>query len=355
MNVGILGIGTFLPPDVRTNDWWPRSIVAEWEKRAVLSKERVGGQAPTLRPGERQVLEAMSAYVDDPFRGAVERRVMPAEMKSSDMEIASARQALERSGVATDSIDFVITYSFCPDELLCPNAFVLHEALGLPRHCFTTGVEAACNSFLVALTLAEKLVAGGARNGLVVQSCGISRLLRQEDPTSAWFGDGAASVVVGRSERGGILASATLTDSSLHPAVVTGVPGRAWYEEGRSYFYAKDRASAFRIMAGVADCGKEVIGLALERAGVLPGDVDFFACHQISPWMRKTVQDYCGLTRAKSVETFTWAGNLASVNVPLVLDLGGREGLLREGDRVVLYGGGAGITYSATVLRWGRA
>lgn len=353
--VGILGVGAYLPPEVRTNDWWPAGTVREWEQRAVLSQKRIEAVPDEQwRPGERAVLAAMRGYLSDPFRGAVERRVMPEGMRSSDMEYEACRIAIERAGIRPDEIDVVLNYSFVPDELLCANAFPLHERLGLSRNCFTSGIEAACNSFLIGLTMAESMIRSGiGRNVLLVQSCGISRILPPEEPTSAWFGDGAAAVVVGpvAADRG-IIGRATRTVSSLHRGVVTGVKERAWYEDGRSWFFAKDRSAAFRIMVGVADDADEIIGAALGDAGLERPDVSFFACHQIAPWMRSTVQAFTGLERARSVETFHWAGNLASVNVPLVLSIAERDGLLRDGDVVALYGGGAGVTFSSSVLRW---
>lgn len=354
-SVGILGVGSYLPDEVRTNDWWPRSVVEKWEQKTVLAKQRLE-KSLSDRPGEALVLEAMRKIAGDPFRGAKERRVLSASMQPSEMEIAAARQAISSSGINPAEIDLVISYSFVPDELLCPNAFPIHYALGLSSTCVTLGVEAACNSFLAAFNIADAMISSGqARHALVVQSSAISRILPPDDPQSAWFGDGAAAVVMGAVREGyGVLGRASRTDSSLHRAVVTGVPDKRWYDEGRSLFYAKDRASAFRIMAGVADMGREVIEAAIQNAAVPKEAIRFFACHQISPWMRSLVQEFVGLSHATSVETFDWVGNLASVNVPLVLHIGSKEGLLKDGDVVAMYGGGAGITYSSVVLRWGK-
>src|SRR2546430_10307930 len=32
-NVGILGVGSYLPPTVRQNDWWPADVVEGWKAR----------------------------------------------------------------------------------------------------------------------------------------------------------------------------------------------------------------------------------------------------------------------------------------------------------------------------------
>lgn len=56
-NVGILGLGVYLPPEVRRNDWWPEAHVARW-------------------------MEARGA--------AAERHVMPDDMSVFDMEERAA-------------------------------------------------------------------------------------------------------------------------------------------------------------------------------------------------------------------------------------------------------------------------
>ena len=46
MSVGILGVGSYLPEQVRTNDWWPRSIVDEWEEKTILARKRLETPSP---------------------------------------------------------------------------------------------------------------------------------------------------------------------------------------------------------------------------------------------------------------------------------------------------------------------
>lgn len=45
-------------------------------------------------------------------------------------------------------------------------------------------------------------------------------------------------------------------------------------------------------------------------------------------------------------------GNMSSATIPVLLDEWNRGGRLREGDRLVLSGFGAGLTYGASVLVW---
>jgi len=176
------------------------------------------------------------------------------------------------------------------------------------------------------------------------------------DPQSAWFGDGATAEVIGASQgAAGILGRSTMTESRLRNAVAIGRAGSKWYEApGRLGMVSPDRKSGYQILLGFADYGKRVVDAALSDAGLSSSDVTFFGCHQAQIWQRRVAQRYCGLDAARALDTFDWAGNLTSANLPLVLEVAQRGGVLRDGDVVALYGGGAGVTVSGLIAKWGR-
>ena len=93
---------------------------------------------------------------------------------------------------------------------------------------------------------------------------------------------------------------------------------------------------------------------ALAQAKVSPDEIQFYGGHQGSSYLRRVTQEYFGLTNARYVDTFAWAGNLSASSVPLSLQLGERDNMLREDDLVALYAGGVGYTWSCMVMRWGR-
>ncbi len=354
-NVGILGVGAYLPPEVRTNAWWPESITRAWtEKRAAGRAKRP--EAKPATEGMARVMAATEAMKDDPFQGSRERRVMPEGMRSSDMELRAAKEAIERAGIDPQEIGLVLLHAAVPDYLVTNNACLLHHQLGLRPECLSMATDAACTSFVLQLALAEQFIASGrAKYALLVQSCGISRLLDVAEPVSPWFGDGSTAVVVGKvSEGRGILASAQRTEGSLYYGIVASVPQKAWYEEGRVLMYSADQAAAWRTFCEIADRGKEVCGHVLREAGHRPEDVNFFGVHQGTPWARTVTRDHFGLTAAKSVETFAFAASIFAGNIPLALSIGEKEGLLRPDDLLLTFAGGAGLTYGSTLIRWGR-
>jgi len=353
MNVGILGVGSHLPETVRTNDWWPKATVERWESKTA---QRAGSVEEHRTDGERRVIEAMQRQGGDPFKGAIERRVIADSDEPSDLETRAAEAALSAAGIDRSEIDLLLGSSYCPDILAMPNAIIVHRKLGLSPRCFTTSIEAACNSFLMQLELAQQMIASGrAHHALLVQSSVASRILRSDEPFSPWFGDGATAVVVGRVSDGrGVIAASHRSDSSYGRTLVCGVSGKRWHDEGRAALFVEDRKAAHKMLLAVADMGKETLDDCFAMSGTKPADVGYFASHQASIWFRTVCQDYIGMTNARAVDSFSWAGSLTGCNLPLVLDAGVKEGMLRSGDLVALYSGGTGVVYSGALVRWGR-
>jgi 3-oxoacyl-[acyl-carrier-protein] synthase III len=351
LRVGLLGVATYLPPDIRRNDWWPAALVDGWQRGAPPIPTPAASE---LTPGVRQVLAAMEEQARDPFLGVIERRVMAPTMTSHDMEREAAELAIARAGVARDEIDVLLTHTAVPEYLLSNSACELHRTLRLSPRCLAMQAEASGHSFLMQLTLAEAMIkAGGARHALLVQSTAASRLLDPEDPHGPLLGDGAAAVVVGRAPRGGLLATVHRSDGSYPRALVASVRGGRWYDGGRIVLHRADPAAALQIFLETADRACEVIGAALAASGHTADEVALFAVHQGTPWLRAVTQQATGLTRARFVDTFATTGYLLGASIPLVLEQAQLRGLVAPGALAVLHGGGVGSTYGAAVVRWG--
>jgi 3-oxoacyl-[acyl-carrier-protein] synthase-3 len=356
-SIGLLGVATYLPPETRTNAWWPAATLERWQRA------RPAAPPPPPLPEARtaamtRVLEAMSQQAADPFHGVTQRHVMPAGMTAGEMELHAAERAIAHAqahaALARDEIDAVFTHTAVPDYLMSNTACVLHHALGLAPRCLSVQVDAASHSFMTQLTLAEHMIASGrARHVLLVQSTAASRLIDPEDPLSPMFGDGAAAVVVGRVRDGGLLATVHHT-SGRHPrALIASVPGGRWYDDGHVVLHSADPSGARQVFLHTIDFAIDVVGQALREARLAPAEIEFFAVHQGTPWLRRVAQDMLGLTNARTVDTFEATGYLFGASIPLVLETAQRRGLIARGDRVALYGGGVGATYGAMVLRWG--
>ncbi|MGE0546070.1 MAG: 3-oxoacyl-ACP synthase III family protein [Kofleriaceae bacterium] len=352
-NVGILGLGMYLPAEVRRNDWWPAELVARWMEQRKTAPRPV---IQATSEGTQRVLAAMAEQAVDPFQGAVERRVMSPGMTVFDMEEHAARQAIERSGVPTSRIDFVLSHTIVPDHQVGNTACEIHHRLGLPRACFAMQTEAAAYSFLLQITLAQSMIVSGqASHALIVQSCAASLLLDATDPISPLFGDGATAVVLGPVSAGrGVLGSVHYANGQSPRTLVAGVRGRRWFDDGRVTFHVADQQQMHATFLETADVCKSSVDAVREKTALAAKDVDWLFTYQGTPWLRRVVQDYAGLQHAKSIETFALTGYLCSAIIPSGLALAEQQNLLADDQVLVMTGGGTGMTCGAIAMRWGR-
>ncbi|HEY1557960.1 MAG TPA: 3-oxoacyl-[acyl-carrier-protein] synthase III C-terminal domain-containing protein [Kofleriaceae bacterium] len=332
-------------------------MTAEWEERTAARLTRGTSPSPEALPeGAKLTLEAMARYASDPFRGAVQRRIMPEGMTTHEMEASAAREALSRAGIGLDHVDVLLVQTIVPEQLLPNTACNTHRLLGLKRDTLVISTEVACNAFAVHASLAQALIASGqARHVLSVHSSAMNRLLRRSEPDSAWWGDGAGAVVYGAVSDGrGLLAVTHRADGASSNAIVLGVPGQRWWESGAIQLHSPERDQTRSMLFGIAERAREAIHSSMAQARLAPADVDFYASHQGTVWLTEVTAKYAGIDKAKTVSTFPSFGNISSVNLPLILAIAEREHLIEPGSTIVTFSGGAGETWSSVALRWGR-
>ena len=356
-NVGILGIGVFLPGEPRSNDYWPAAVIERWREglaRNAAVAETITAEQEQATEGMRAVLRALQQHSDDPFQGTTSRHAIEPSAAPSDMELVAARRALDAAGIDIADVDILSCFSAVPDHLTVTNACLLHRKLGLRQDCLTFGVDSAGNSFLHQLELARALLGQGEHHyALLVQSTAWSRLVPPDAYFAPTVGDAATAVVVGRvSGRRGILASAHFTDGSRYEALVTGVPGKRWHE-GTPVTYSLNPKVAFEMLLAIPDRAAALVASALESADLTTRDVDFFACYQGTAWIGPLAQASSGLSHARALHTFSWTGHVNTCAIPIALFEARERKLLKDDEIVVGFAGGSGETICAMILRYG--
>ncbi|MEZ4402748.1 MAG: 3-oxoacyl-[acyl-carrier-protein] synthase III C-terminal domain-containing protein [Kofleriaceae bacterium] len=348
--VGILGVGVHLPPTRRPNGWWPAEVVAAWHRPPPPGPPP---PAPTTAAG-RAIAQAMAAD-PDPFAGVRARHVLAPEFDAIDMEELAARAALDHAGCTPAQVDLVLAHSPVPAVLHGNPACELHHRLGLRATAPSLEVTAAGYAFLAQLAVAHAMItAGAATTALLVQSALGSRLNHPTDPLSGRFGDAATAVVVGAVADGfGLRSAAHRTDGATpHTLVATTASGR-WYDAGPVQMTVPDPMAMRRLLLDTVDRGCEVVAAALAQAALPAAAVDVFLAHQGAAWLQALTREHAGLVKAATVDSYADTAHIGAASVPLDLRLAWDRGLLTSGAEVVLFAGGTGMTYGATVLRWG--
>lgn len=351
--IGIITVGTCLPSETRTNEWWSADLQAGW---AADVRPAPPPALEQLTPNARRIVAAMAGQRHDPFQGTRRRHILDASQTSTDLEAAAGLDAIARAGIRSEEIDVLLTHTVAPQYLLTNSAAKLHLRLGLKPECFALQVEAAAYAFLSQLEIAAAMIsAGKARYALLVQSSAATQLVEPTSALSPIFGDAATAVLVGPVETAGLLASNHFADGRYPDTLVAGVPGHSWYASGRSVIHMADPVGMRDVLLQTVDLCERSVTDVLGRAKLAPERVDFFCIHQGTAWLREIAQAQCGMAHARSIETFAETGYIFGAIMPYALRTAEDRGLLSAGDHVVLFGGGTGMTFGAAVLQWGRA
>lgn len=92
---------------------------------------------------------------------------------------------------------------------------------------------------------------------------------------------------------------------------------------------------------------------ALDKANLAVEDVDLFVLHQANVRIIESVAKRLKSDLSKFPMNLDKIGNMSSATIPVLLDELNRDKKLKKGDRLVLSGFGAGLTYGASILVWG--
>lgn len=313
----ITGTGSYLPERVVTN--------SELESRIDTSDEWIVSRT-----------------------GIQARHVAADGEMTSDLALHAARAALEAAGRSAGEIDLIIVATTTPDMVFPSTACILQDKLGATGAA-AFDVQAVCTGFIYALSVAERMVAGGGfRRALVVGAEVFSRLLDWNDRrTCVLFGDGAGAVVLEASEAPGIIRTHLGADGSLgHILRVPG--GIAGGELRGSPFLEMDGQAVFRL--AVRALG-ESAALLLRAAEMQPADIDWFIPHQANMRIINAVAQKIGIAPERVVTTVARHGNTSAASVPLALDAAVRDGRVHAGQTALLQGVGGGMTWGSVLLR----
>jgi len=303
----------------------------------------IGSALPARRVGNDEVAARIgvdAAWIER--RTGIRSRhwVAPGERVADLAAVAGAR-ALADANIGPADLDLVLVATLTPDELTPNCAPLVAHALGTSVAAIDVG--AACTGFLSALSLAgAQIESGRADHVLVIGAEAMSRFLDKEDRrTAGVFGDGAGAVVL--SQGAGAIGPVVLRSAGDYaPLIVAAHDDQLIRMEGHDTFVA---AVAFLCESTLDACAEADVGL---------DDVDLFVFHQANARILSAVAERLRIDPARVVDAIADVGNTSAASLPLALAAAADADRVKRGDRVLLGAVGAGFTYGATVIDWGR-
>lgn len=303
-----------------------------------------------------ELVETSDEWIQE--RTGVVRRHIIREETTVSMASEAGLRALKDAGVSPEEIDLILVSTISSNVIIpCAACEVQKELGAVNATCFD--LSAACTGFVIAYnTAAAYLACGIYRTALVIGSESLSNLTNWKDRgTCILFGDGAGAVVMKASDRkfylpvthsegakGEALACKSRHDSNgltteLRPERMT----------GQEYFMQMDGQAVFKFaVKKVPEIVKEV----LERNNTAQRDIDWYILHQANRRIVEAVAKRLNEPIEKFPMNLQEYGNTSSASIPILLDELKKDGRLKSGQKIVLAGFGAGLTWGAVVIEW---
>lgn len=341
----ITGTGSYIPPDIVTNDDLSHMVETsdEWIRT----------------------------------RTGIRNRHIAKNMDNSDMAACAARSAIENAGIDSSDIGLIIAATSTPDYSFPNLASLVQSKVGIKDAvCFD--ISAACTGFITALDIADAMLKKGTYGyALVIGSEKMSGIVNWKDRNvCVLFGDGAGAVIlqadniddaytssikyisinnvnsVESSKMSETVYSGHIIDSDIHndankAMVLTG--GRKGIRDASDAYIHMNGQEVFRFAVRKVP---ETIETLLRRNNLKVDDISRYILHQANVRIIEAVAKRLGVDIAGFPVNIGEYGNTSSASIPILLDELNQQGELKKNDKLVLAGFGAGLSWGSVLLEW---
>ena len=317
---------------------------------------RITGTGSAL-PGRivtNKELEQMVETSDEWIRertGIGERHVSVGETVVT-LASEAARKALEQAGKRAEEIDLILVATSTPENVFPCTACEVQREIHA-EHAAGFDLNAACSGFLFALQTAQAYIQAGIyRTVLVIGVDSMSHMVDWSDrSTCILFGDGAGAVVL-RESKGGLFVQAAHSDGAKGD-VLTGCSRhrKNWDhpDEAKAAYIQMDGQSVFKFAVRRVP---EIVEELLEKARIQKEEISYFFLHQANRRIIEAAAKRTGVDISRFPMNLQEYGNTSAASIPILLDEWNKKGLLKKGDKLVLAGFGAGLSWAGSLLEW---
>ncbi|MEG2350171.1 MAG: beta-ketoacyl-ACP synthase III [Hungatella sp.] len=320
MTTKIIGTGSYVPEAVVTNDDLAR------------------------------VVETSDEWIQS--RTGIKERRIAAAMGTSEMAARAAQRALEDAGMTAGELDIIILATSSPDHCFPSGACEVQAAIGA-THAVAFDISAACSGFIFAFhTMHSYLKSGIYKTGLIIGADMLSKLVDWTDRgTCVLFGDGAGAAVV-KAEETGVIHMVMGSDGSRGSVLMCGARTSENFITGKKPqlgYMTMDGQEVFKFaVKTVPQCIRQL----LEESHTDTDEIRYFVMHQANYRIFESIGKRLGVSMERMPMNIERYGNTSGASIPILLDEMNRGGKLQRGDKLILAGFGAGLTWGATLLEW---
>jgi len=282
--------------------------------------------------------------------GIKERHYATENEFTSDLCVAAARRLISEQNITVEDVDFVIVATITPDQIFPSVSSQVTHQLGI-KNVGAIDISAACAGWVYGLILAQSLVNSGMyKKVLVFGGETLTKITDFTDRTTCiLFGDGAGVALVENGPYGKFYNGIAGTN---------GEGGKELYMTHLSSMINNEQLinngkliqNGKAVFKWAVTTVSQKIGELLALNNLTIDDIDWFIPHSANMRIIEAIGTNIGISKEKTLESVQFYGNTSSASIPLAFNEGLREGKIKKGDKVLLFGFGGGLSYAGTII-----
>ena len=302
---------------------------------------------------------AEEAFISDKV-GAATRYFLTKDESGTDLSEVACRKLFEQDGLDPASVGLLVVVTQTPDYRIPHNSALLQHRLNLPLTTAAFDISLGCSGYVYALSICKGLMdAQNIENCILVTCDPYSKIMDKTDRgTYAVFGDGATATWLSQSDGAdiGLADMGTCGEHGEHLILKNGGAVSPLYsvhddevptfEAADSTLKMKGRGIFNFVLANVPGS----IEKCLELNNLSHADIDYYALHQGSFYMLKSLARKAGLSSDKMLYNIQDYGNTVSSSVPMLMETLIVDKKVESGTRVLLSGFGVGLSWATNVV-----
>ena len=337
VNVGIVGVGTYLPKNIMTAKEISEKTNGIWSEEAVSLK-----------------------------LGIVQKYVPGEDDGTQEMGVRAAKACLENTGVDPKDIDVILCIGEEWKEYpLTTSAIYIQDQIGAVN-AWGIDVQNRCCTCVAAMEIAKSMliadddidtimVVGGYRNGDFVDYA--------DKDMSMMFNLGAGGGAIILKKNYGknlLLASKIMSDGSISRTAGVEIGGivnpftKDNIEEGYKSLRLMDaKKMKDRLNEVSMPNWYHCIDESLRKAGLTRADISYLDVLHMKRSGHYAMLKELGLREDQSIYLENY-GHVGQIDQILSLELALKEGKVKDGDVVCMIAAGIGYAWAANVIKWGK-
>ncbi|MGE7918235.1 ketoacyl-ACP synthase III [Viridibacillus sp. NPDC093762] len=285
--------------------------------------------------------------------GIKERRMAREDEFTSDLAYQAVRDLMERYDKSVEDVDLIIVCTMTPDFKTPSVASAVQAKLGI-KNTGAFDLNTACSGFTYGLYVANGMITSGLnKKVLVVGSETLSRITDYTDrATCILFGDGAGAVLLEYDEQQPSFISSHIGSEgeggkSLYCSNLSNMMnGEEIVDNGK---FVQNGRAVYKWAVKTVPKGMKTV---LQNASMELKDVDWFVPHSANLRMIESICEKSDFPIEQTLYSLVEFGNTSAATIPLSLDQGVREGKVKNGDKILLYGFGGGLAHAGLLINW---